>query len=190
MFLQRMHKNVATLCCILFFAVSGSIDISGKDDHKRLTLVVIYGQYRTFDLTCSSIFEHVVRPNLPAHVVIRSFVWSYDIILKQSINSTHYLSLDDPIPLHNMPTETHLQLSTRASRCFRSLLNSNEFGGSTGYCNYCQLIFGVDKPTCTLIRSSNFTYSIECYCNACGYSASSLEGSSTFSPRVLPYGNR
>lgn len=34
------------------------------------TLVVIYGQYRTFDYTCPSIFEHIVRQNMPCTVVM------------------------------------------------------------------------------------------------------------------------
>jgi hypothetical protein len=34
------------------------------------TLIIIYGDYRTFDITCPSIFDNIVQPNLPARVVL------------------------------------------------------------------------------------------------------------------------
>lgn len=33
-------------------------------------LIIIYGQYRSFDITCPYIFKHLVKPNLPAKVLI------------------------------------------------------------------------------------------------------------------------
>ena len=66
---------------------------------KILTLVVIYGQYRSFDTSCPSLFEHVVRPNLPAHVVI---------------------SLDSPVPSFgssDTPYSNRMTLSYWAQQC-------------------------------------------------------------------------
>ncbi len=37
---------------------------------SKTTLVIIYGEYRTFDMTCAGIFEHLVKPNMPAMVLL------------------------------------------------------------------------------------------------------------------------
>lgn len=34
------------------------------------TLIILFGQYRTFDITCAALFKHLVHPNLPAKIVI------------------------------------------------------------------------------------------------------------------------
>ena len=35
-----------------------------------ITLIVIYGLYRSFDITCNGIFQHIVRQNQPCHIII------------------------------------------------------------------------------------------------------------------------
>ncbi len=36
----------------------------------KTTVIIIYGEYRTFDTTCAGIFEHLVKPNMPAMVIL------------------------------------------------------------------------------------------------------------------------
>jgi hypothetical protein len=43
---------------------------SSETSNNKQNLIVIYGLYRTFDTTCTHIFKHLVKPNLPGEVVI------------------------------------------------------------------------------------------------------------------------
>jgi hypothetical protein len=48
---------------------NASIQVKDKPE-KAYTLIVIYGQYRTFDMTCHGIFHHIVRMNQPARIIL------------------------------------------------------------------------------------------------------------------------
>ena len=53
---------ILVLCCLLC-CWSNSLE-------QYNTIVVIYGQLRTFPLTCSGIFEHVIKQNAPCKIII------------------------------------------------------------------------------------------------------------------------
>lgn len=55
---------------IIKVPVQDTVNVNEIVNDGPKTLVIIFGQYRTFDLTCSGIFDHVVKPNLPVTVVI------------------------------------------------------------------------------------------------------------------------
>lgn len=63
---------LSLLCiCLLFiflFVCGIVADSSGNVSYD--TIIVIYGQLRTFPLTCSGIFEHIVKQNAPSRVII------------------------------------------------------------------------------------------------------------------------
>lgn len=75
--------------------------------NKSRTLIVVYGQLRTFETTCVSILEHVVKANMPATVVFS--VESHEQLLigqtRQCLDAyTNYIILTEGSPCINRGT--------------------------------------------------------------------------------------
>ena len=68
--LKPIYDRIAQELSVKTFSDVNSFVNNNQSSSIDHTLVIIYGQYRTFDLTCESIFTHIVTPNMPVVIVL------------------------------------------------------------------------------------------------------------------------
>ena len=63
-----MNRYSCFLVLVCF--VKGLLASTPPQQARRYTAVLIYGSFRSFEQTCSTIVEHVIKPNTPVRVVV------------------------------------------------------------------------------------------------------------------------